>query len=296
MLGERERVESRMQRLGVHRREGNATFVDPHTVRVSSAYGSVTTLRGEILLIATGSSPFRPPEFPFEHPHVHDSNEILEIGTLPRVLAVVGAGVIGCEYASTFAALGTEVHLIDGRESLLPFLDGEISRALTDAIAALGVRLHLGERVARCDVGIERITLSLGSGASLTCDDVLVCSGRTSNTQDLNLASAGVATGKRGLIEVDSNFRTTAPHIYAAGDVIGAPALAATGMEQARAAISRALGSDLKRDLATLLPAGIYTIPEVGTIGATEGRCAEGVDYIVGAGAQLTPARAHPRR
>jgi NAD(P) transhydrogenase len=159
MLGERDRVEARLQRLGVQRRAGAATFVDPHTVRVAGADGSAAILRGEILLIATGSSPFRPAEFPFEHPHVHDSNEILEIGSLPHVLAVVGAGVIGCEYASTFAALGTEVHLIDGRQSLLPFLDGEISQALTEAMAALGVRLHLDERVDQCRVGESCVLL-----------------------------------------------------------------------------------------------------------------------------------------
>lgn len=284
MQGERRRVESNLERLGVQRCAGTAMFVGPHTVRVDASGGHTAMLRGDILLIATGSSPFHPPEFPFEHPHVHDSNEILEIETLPRVLAVVGAGVIGCEYASTFAALGTEVHLIDGRESLLPFLDGEISRALTDAMAAFGVHLHLGERVAQCRAGAGgAVSLELASGVTLQCDDVLVCSGRSSNTQDLNLAAAGVATGNRGLIEVDADFRTTAPHIYAAGDVIGAPALAATGMEQARAAITRALGSDLKRDLATLLPAGIYTIPEVGTVGATEESLrAAGVDYVVG--------------
>jgi len=286
MVGERERVGSRLQHLGVDRRRGAATFVDPHTLRVSGGEGGVASLRGDIVLIATGSSPFRPADFPFEHPHVHDSNEILEIGMLPRVLIVVGAGVIGCEYASTFAALGTEVHLIDGRPSLLPFLDGEISRALTAAIASLGVHLHLGERVEQCAVGgdgDDRIKLRLSSGNTCACDDVLVCSGRTSNTQDLNLAAAGIVAGKRGLIEVDANFRTSTPHVYAAGDVIGAPALAATGMEQARAAISRALGSDLKRDLATLLPAGIYTIPEVGTVGATEESLrAAGVDYIAG--------------
>ena len=284
MLGERQRVESRLERFGVQRCAGIATFADPHTVHVSGTGGSVAMLHGDLFLIATGSSPFRPPEFPFEHPRVHDSNEILQIDTLPRVLAVIGAGVIGCEYASTFAALGTEVHLIDGRDSLLPFLDGEISRALTEAMAALGIRLHLGERVETCQVDADdAITLRLASGAALACDDVLVCSGRTSNTQDLNLASAGVATGRRGLIEVDSNFRTTAPHIYAAGDVIGAPALAATSMEQARAAITRALGSDLKRDLATLLPVGIYTIPEVGTVGATEESLrAAGTDYVAG--------------
>jgi len=284
MLGERRRVEARLRLLGVERRMGTASFIDPHNVRVGTDAGPAMVLHGEHLLIATGSSPFRPPEFPFEHPRVHDSNEILEIDTLPRVLAVVGAGVIGCEYASTFAALGTEVHLIDGRESLLPFLDGEISRALADAMAGLGVCLHLGDRVAQCRVGNgDNITLRLTSGALLACDDVLVCSGRSSNTRDLGLAAAGVATGTRGLIEVDANFRTTVPHIYAAGDVIGAPALAATGIEQGRAAITRALGSDLKRDLATLLPVGIYTIPEVGTVGATEEslRAAQ-VDYVAG--------------
>ena len=284
MRGERQRVESRLERLGIERRAGTATFVDPHTVRVRGHDGTEVLLRGKLLLIATGSSPFRPPEFPFGHPHVHDSDEILQIDTLPRVLAVVGAGVIGCEYASTFAALGTEVHLIDGRDALLPFLDREISGALTGAMSALGVRLHLGERVETCEVdAVDTVMLRLASGTSLPCDDVLVCSGRSSNTHELNLEAAGVATGRRGLIEVDPDFRTTTPHILAAGDVIGAPALAATSMEQARAAITRALGSDLKRDLATLLPVGIYTIPEIGTAGETEEALrAAGVDYVVG--------------
>jgi NAD(P) transhydrogenase len=284
MLGEHRRVGARLESLGIQRRVGTAAFVDPNTVQVVGPDGGTTLLRGDILLIATGSSPSRPPEFPFEHAHVHDSDEILKIESLPHVLAVVGAGVIGCEYASTFAALGTEVHLIDGRPSLLPFLDAEISDALTAAMTALGIHLHLNERVAQCDAGSDgSIVLRLASGASVACDDVLVCSGRTSNTHDLNLASAGIATGPRGLIEVDADFRTTVPHIYAAGDVIGSPALAATGMEQARAAITRALGSDLKRDLATLLPTGIYTIPEIGSIGATEESLrAEGVDYVVG--------------
>ena len=284
MHGEHRRVDSRLEYFGVHRRVGTATLVNAHTVRITDADGSGELARGNILLIATGSSPFRPTEFPFEHAHVHDSDEILKIDTVPHVLAVVGAGVIGCEYASTFAALGTEVHLIDGRSSLLPFLDSEISRALAKSMAAFGVHLHLGERVVYCQASADAtVALRLTSSASLVCDDVLVCSGRTSNTRDLNLASAGVATGPRGLIEVDSNYRTTTPHIYAAGDVIGAPALAATGMEQARAAITRALGSDLKQDLATLLPTGIYTIPEIGVVGATEDSLrSASVDYVVG--------------
>jgi NAD(P) transhydrogenase len=284
IAGERGRVESRLEQFGVTRITGSAAFVDPHTVRVTDGDGNATLLRGDTILVATGSAPFRPPEFAFEHPHVHDSNEILDIGAMPRSLAVVGGGVIGSEYASTFAALGTRTHLVDGRDTLMPFLDAEISRALGVAMAALGVNLHLGERVSRCDSSdADSVTLHLGSGATLQCDDVLVCSGRSSNTDELNLPAAGVATGKRGLIEVDVNYRTSVPHILAAGDVIGAPALAATGMEQARTAITRALGSDLKRDLAPLLPAGIYTIPEVATIGETEEAVrASGTEYVVG--------------
>lgn len=284
MLGERRRAESRLLHLGVERREGTARFMDSNTITVLAANGGSTELRGNTILIATGSSPFHPPEFAFEHIHIHDSNEILEIDRLPRKLAVVGAGVIGCEYASTFAALGTEVHLIDGRDVLLPFLDGDVSRTLGAAMAAAGIQLHFGERVARCYADAEEsIVLQLASGLTLTCDDVLICSGRTSNTGGLNLDAAGITTGKRGVIEVDANFCTTVPHIYAAGDVIGNPALAATSMEQARAAITRALGSDLKRDLATLFPTGIYTIPEIGTVGATEAALrAQNIDYIAG--------------
>jgi NAD(P) transhydrogenase len=284
MLGEHRRVDHRLKGLAVERRVGTGAFIDVNTVCVTGPGHETELLHGGMVLIATGSSPFRPAEFSFEHPHVHDSDEILTIESLPRVLVIVGAGVIGCEYASTFAALGTKVHLVDGRSSLLPFIDAEISSALAVALTALGVHLHLGERVAQCDTSGEgSIEVKLASGESLICDDVLVCSGRTSNTERLNLGAAGITAGHRGLIDVDMNFRTTVPHIYAAGDVIGAPALAATGMEQARAAITRALGSDLKRDVASLLPTGIYTIPEIGSIGATEeSLSAAGVDYIVG--------------
>lgn len=282
--GERNRVEARFSRLQVERRTGMASFVDPHRLRIARAGTEDETVYGEMILIATGCSPYRPPEFPFEHPHVHDSNEILGISSLPRVLGIVGAGVIGCEYASTFAALGCEVHLIDGRNTLLPFLDKEISTKLVEAMSAIGVRLHLTERVQHCRIENEEgVHLELSSGLSLHCDDVLVCSGRVSNTQALNLELAGIQAQSRGLIGVDSNFRTMVPHIFAAGDVIGPPALAATGMEQARAAISRALDSDLKKELAPLLPVGVYTIPEIGTVGETEESLqAAGVDYVVG--------------
>ena len=223
-----------MRRFNVETFHGAASFVDPNTVRVAPD----TLLRGEKILIATGSSPLRPAEFPFEHSRVHDSDEILEIGVLPKTLAVVGAGVVGAEYAGTFNALGVEVHLIDGRDSLLGFLDREISENIERAMAAAGVHFIWKEKVTRCDAPpTGDVTLTLSSGATLAVSDVLVAAGRQSNTADLNLAAAGLTPGKRGLIKVDAHCRSEVPHIFAAGDVIGPPALAATGMEQARMAM-----------------------------------------------------------
>jgi NAD(P) transhydrogenase len=259
---------------------GAATFVDPHTVRVAPD----TLLRGEKILIATGSSPVRPAEFPFEHPRVHDSDEILEIGALPKTLAVIGAGVIGAEYASTFAALGVEVHVIDGRDSLLGFLDREISENVQRAMTAAGVHFIWKEKVTRCDAPpTGDVTLTLTSGATLAVSDVLVAAGRQSNTADLNLAVAGITAGKRGLIKVNAQYRTEVPHIFAAGDVIGAPALAATGMEQARMAMCVACEVGYKDVVAPILPTGIYTIPEASMAGETEESLGKkGIGYVIG--------------
>jgi len=284
-LAERLRIESRLDLRGVARFHGAASFEDSHTVRIIGEGGAETRIRGEKVLIATGSSPVRPPEFPFEDDRVHDSNEILELKALPKKLTVVGGGVIGSEYAGTFAALGVEVHLIDGRDILMPFLDEEISRALAEAMAANGVQFHWKERVVRCDAsGSRDVVLTLESGATLACDGVLVCAGRRSNTDTLNLAAAGLTPGNRGLVQVGPHFQSTeVSHIYAAGDVIGPPALAATGIEQARVAVCHAFGESLKSDIAPLLPTGVYTIPEASMVGATEAGLREkGVPMIIG--------------
>jgi NAD(P) transhydrogenase len=277
---ERERREAQMRLYKVERFQGQASFADPRTVRLAPD----TLLHGENILIATGSSPVRPPEFPFEHPRVHDSDEILEIGTLPKTLAVVGAGVIGAEYACTFAALGVKVYLIDGRDSLLGFLDREISENIQRAMSAAGVHFVWKEKVTRCDApSTGAVTLTLTSGATLAVSDVLVAAGRQSNTADLNLTAAGLTPGKRGLIKVDAHYRTEVPHIFAAGDVIGAPALAATGMEQARMAMCVACELDYKDVVAPILPTGIYTIPEASMAGETEESLkAKGIAYVVG--------------
>ncbi len=280
---ERARTQTRLDLRGVTRFRGAGSFIDPHTVRVL-ADGSETLLRGEKILIATGSSPLRPPEFPFDDDRVHDSDQILQLTALPKKLVVIGGGVIGSEYAGTFAALGVEVHLVDGRDVLMPFLDEEISRALAEAIAANGVQFHWKERVTACDASQPGdVILTLSSGAKLSCDGVLVCAGRQSNTADLNLAAAGITPGKRGLIPVNERYQSAVSNIYAAGDVVGAPALASTGIEQARVAVAHAFGSKFKSDIATILPAGIYTIPEASMAGDTEAMLREnGVDYIVG--------------
>src|SRR5437762_10802355 len=279
-VNERRRREEQTRIYNVAAFHGAASFVDPNTVRVAPD----TLLRGERILIATGSSPVRPAEFPFEHPRVHDSDEILEIGVLPKTLAIVGAGVIGAEYASTFAALGVEVHLIDGRDSLLGFLDREISENIQRAMTAAGVHFIWKEKVTRCEAApTGDVTLTLASGATLAVSDVLVAAGRQSNTADLNLSAAGLTPGNRGLIKVDAHCRSEVAHIFAAGDVIGPPALAATGMEQARLAMCVAFGFDYKDVVAPILPIGIYTIPEASMAGETEESLkAKGIAYIVG--------------
>ena len=274
---------------------GTGVFVDPHTIHVKPSkqgprrgqppgMGTDLLLRGERILIATGSSPVRPAVFSFSSPEVYDSDTILHLDRLPERMAVVGAGVIGSEYACTFATLGAKVDLIDGRDTLLPFLDGEISRALTAAMRRDGVTFHWKERVEDCrSRGAAGVRLHLGSKSSLNVDAVLVAAGRKTNTQALNLVAAGVITDEHGLVKVDGDLRTNVPHIYAAGDVIGFPALASTSMEQGRRAARRALNLGLRPEIAPLLPNGIYTIPEVGTVGETEEALKKrGEDYVMG--------------
>src|SRR5690242_5627201 len=261
---------------------GFGSFAGPNTILVRA--GEEYLLTAGRVLIATGSSPLRPPIFPFDRPGVFDSDGVLALERLPKKLAVIGGGVIGSEYACTFAALGAEVHLIDGRDVLLPFLDGEISSALANAMQRSGIRFHWNERVESCrvDKGAE-IALGLRSGGALACDAVLVAAGRKSNTGALNLAAAGVTADDRGLIRVDEQFRTEVPHIYAAGDVIGFPALASTSMQQGRRAARNAFEPQTPSHVPRLLPAGIYTIPEIGMVGETEESLrSQAVDYVVG--------------
>ncbi len=284
----------RMEENKVHVCQGTGVFVDNHHVRVEE---SGALLEGDFILIATGSSPVRPPDIPFDLPEVYDSDTILELDRLPASLAVIGAGVIGAEYACTFAALGSEVHVIDGRDVLLQFLDTEISNALKVAMERNGVIFHWQNRCHCCATSNGRVALDLSAGGRLEVDAILVAAGRKSNVEKLNLAAAGVVSGEHGQIAVDDRYRTNIPHILAVGDVIGFPALASTSMDQARRAVRHAFSDSsapglLSENASKLLPTGVYTIPEASMIGETEDALKKAsVDYVAGRGHYRSSAR-----
>jgi NAD(P) transhydrogenase len=275
-----------LDRYGVMVYRGTGKFLDANTVRVThpTPPGGFTDLRAGKIIVAIGSMPMRPSVFPFEHPRVHDSDELLYITSIPRSLAVVGAGVIGSEYACMFAALGVRVHLIDGRDTLLPFLDPDLSESLRVAMEQQGIVFWWKDQVEACKAPRSgEIELRLKSGKEMAVDHVLVCAGRTSAAAALSPEAAGFGITSRGLIPVDEHFRTTVPHIYAVGDVIGFPALASTSSEQGRVAACHAFGSNAKEALAQFLPAGIYTIPEVSSVGLTEAQAKEkGIPVVIG--------------
>ena len=280
---ERERVVQNLRRHGITCFRGHASFVDAHTVRVTPQGGVPIDLRAEIVLLATGSSPRRTGDFPFHDPRVYDSDTILQLQGVPRSLVAVGGGVIGTEYACTFAALGVAVTLVDRRAELLPFLDREIASALERGMERTGVSFRKPDRVRSCESRLEGLSVALESGETLLADALLVSAGRVSNVEGMNLEAAGVQTGENGIVVVDEHFRTTAPNVYAAGDVIGFPALASTSMEQSRLAMVHAFDLRYKERLAPVLPYGIYTIPEVSMAGETEESLrAKQVDYVTG--------------
>lgn len=271
-------------RCGIPLVHGVGQFVDAHTVEVDpEGGGEPVHLTAEFILIAIGSAPVQPPLFPFDHDRVWDSDEILELKHVPKRLAVIGAGVIGSEYACTFAALDSQAEVIDGRDTLMPFLDLEVSQTLQKAMTELGIKFHWKTNVTGCDASDTEVKLTFDSGETQTYDAVLVAAGRTSRTDRLNPDAAGLHLGKRGLIPVNEQFQTNIPNIYAVGDVVGFPALASTSAEQGRIAASHACGSHLLKGMPPLLPTGIYTIPEVGMVGETEGTLkAHGIEYVVG--------------
>ena len=290
---ERQRILRNLELHGIELVRGQASFEDGHTVVVSGQQGT-RKLQGEVILIATGSKPHRPAEIAFDDVHTFDSDTFLRIERIPKSLAVIGGGVIGCEYASIFMALGVEVTLVDGRDRLLPFLDAEISERLRDRFLGLGMHLWFNERPMKVENGAGGARLHMKSGKTLEVEAALFAAGRRAAVDGLNLEKAGLAINDKGYLGVDENYRTAIAHIYAAGDVIGFPALASTSMEQGRVAACHAFGLKYKQRVASLLPMGIYTIPEISAAGETEESCKEkGIEYCVGRAKYENNARGH---
>lgn len=264
-----------------------AHFIDPHTLRLNYVDGqSQRNVTAQHVVIATGTHSTKDTHIPFDGKRVFISDEILDLDQLPRTLAVVGAGVIGCEYASLFAALGVRVTLIDKRSRLLPFVDAEIIDVLVHQLRQNRVTLRLNEEVS----GIEpiddehgpRVKLTLASGKQIVTEKALYSIGRTGATDTLNLHAVGLTADKRGQLKVNPTYQTDVPHIYAVGDVIGFPSLASVSMEQGRLATCHAFGVETK-SVPELFPYGIYTIPEISTVGRNEEELTEqGIPYEIG--------------
>ncbi|MDH6246723.1 NAD(P) transhydrogenase [Mycobacterium sp. OTB74] len=263
-------VRSQLMRNRIELYTGHGRFQDDHTIVVEDPNrAELVTVRGHFIVIATGTIPARPAGVEFDEERVLDSDGILDLKSLPTSMVVVGAGVIGIEYASMFAALGTKVTVVEKRDSMLDFCDPEIVESLKFHLRDLAVTFRFGEEVTGVHVGAAGTVTTLASGKQIPAETVMYSAGRQGQTDHLDLPRAGLESDNRGRIFVDDNFCTKVDHIYAVGDVIGFPALAATSMEQGRLAAYHAFGEPTK-GMMQLQPIGIYSIPEVSYVGATE--------------------------
>jgi NAD(P) transhydrogenase len=281
-------IRNQMTRNRVELIEATATMVDEHLIELSTATGhGKRQITGEKIVIACGTEAARDPHIPFDGKHVFTSDDVLKLERLPRSIIIVGAGVIGIEYASMFAALGVRVTIVDKRPVLLPFLDHEISAALTYVLQQSNVTMRLGEEVAEIvikDDSSKPVEVRLKSGKQLRADASLYSIGRVGATDRLQLGNAGVVVDDRNRIPVNEHFQSNVGHIYAVGDVIGFPSLASTSYEQGRAASRHAFGlRDEHHGGIGLFPYGIYTVPEISTIGKSEDELTSaGVAYEIG--------------
>ncbi|WPC03656.1 Si-specific NAD(P)(+) transhydrogenase [Pseudomonas sp. MBLB4123] len=271
---------------------GTGSFADEQTIEVVCPSGVVETLVAKQIVIATGSRPYRPADVDFRHPRVYDSDTILTLSHTPRRLIIYGAGVIGCEYASIFSGLGVLVDLIDNREQLLSFLDAEISDALSYHLRNNNVLIRHNEEYERIEGLDNGVILHLKSGKKIKADALLWCNGRTGNTDKLGLENIGIQVNSRGQVEVDQNYRTEISTIFAAGDVIGWPSLASAAYDQGRSASGNIVENDSWRFVDDV-PTGIYTIPEISSIGKNERELTQAkIPYEVGKAFFKSMARA----
>jgi NAD(P) transhydrogenase len=266
---ETEVVRSQLTRNRVTILTGAAHFTDDHTVEVDDGAGRVRRASADKIVIATGTKPARPASVEFDERTIIDSDGIVHLERVPRSMVVAGAGVIGIEYASMFAALGTKVTVVEQREHMLEFCDDEVVEALKYHLRDLAVTFRFGETVTSVEARDGGAIASLHSGKKIPADTVMYSAGRQGMSDELSLSSAGLEADSRGRISVDHFFRTSVENIYAVGDIIGFPALAATSMEQGRLAAHHACGEPL-HEVAKLYPIGIYSIPEISFVGRTE--------------------------
>jgi NAD(P) transhydrogenase len=267
---ETEVVRAQLKRNGILIHQGHAHFLDPHTVEVQGD-GERIRLEAAKILIACGTRPAHGAEIPFDNHRIVDTDHLSALSGLPKEVIVVGAGVVGLEYASFMAALGAKVTLVDQRPVILDFVDREIVEALSYHLRQLGITFRLGEKVTRVAIDPirDRVVAELESGKKVQADALIYAVGRQANGDQLHLEAGGLASDSRGRLRVNQFFQTEVPHIYAAGDVIGFPALASTSMEQGRLAACHMFGIPFEH-LPELFPYGIYTIPEISMVGQTE--------------------------
>ncbi|MGH2758972.1 MAG: Si-specific NAD(P)(+) transhydrogenase [Actinomycetota bacterium] len=285
------------QNIDRHRIElvrGSARLGGEGNVVVSTRRGGERHLHAGAIIIATGSRPYHPPGIPFDDPDVLDAEGVLEIESPPDRIVVVGGGAIGVEHASIFTALGTRVTLVDRGERLLSYVDAELSHILARSFKAMGMELRLGSGLESVERDEDGLRVVLSGGDEIRPDKLLVASGRMGNTETLDLGAAGVEMDDRGRIIVDEWFRTSAPDVYAAGDVIGPPALASTAMEQGRVAACHAVGIEFKDMVDPSPPTGVYSIPEIAAVGLTEQDAStNGIVYELGRGRFEANSRAN---
>ena len=262
---------------------GHARFLDQHTVAVEPLLGSPTKISADYFIIATGSRPYHPPEVDFDHPLIRDSDTILRYPDNPFVVTIYGAGVIGCEYASIFNTLGCKVTLVNTQDRLLSFLDDEIAEALSYHLREQGCVIRHNEQFDSLQAREHDVVLQLQSGRKIKSDILLWANGRTGNSNDMGLEVLGLTPNSRGQLTVNGNYQTSLPHIYAVGDITGPPALASAAYVQGYHAVQHILDPAIAPHSLEMIPSGIYTLPEISSIGKTERELQEArVPYEVG--------------
>ncbi|AIY64452.1 Si-specific NAD(P)(+) transhydrogenase [Pseudoalteromonas piratica] len=262
---------------------GEASFIDNHTISIQKDDGSNETLSAQTIVIATGSRPYRPSEIDFNHKRVYDSDTILGLKHDPRHIIIYGAGVIGCEYASIFRGLGAKVDLINTRDRLLAFLDAETSDSLSYHFWNSGILIRHNEEFKKVETRDDCVIVHMQSGKKMQADCLLFANGRTGNTDKLNLSAIGLTPDSRGNLKVNENYQTEVGNVYAVGDVIGYPSLASAAFDQGRIAADAITTGECNKKLIRDIPSGIYTIPEISSVGRSEQELtAAKVPYEVG--------------